>query len=362
MKFGKLSNKRVKAYKGAKVVNWIDNRGPMDDIVLSSRVRLARNIASFPFPSIMNTNIAEQVIAKVRDSIISGNSVLCSEFSALRFKTISSLQRKMLVERHMSSPDLAKKPDFGMLLINNQESISIMINEEDHIRMQCIYPGFQLSQAWDMLDKVDDLVEENVEYSFDEHLGYLTSCPTNLGTGLRASIMIHLPALKLSKQLDAIFHAISKVGMTARGLYGEGSDASGDLFQISNQISLGLTEQEIINNLNVVGLQLMDKEKNAREVFLDADRAEFEDRVWRGLGVFKYARKLGIKEFMEMLSYVRLGVSMGLIDNFNSAQLNSMMVAVQPAHLKNYSGKDAGDAELDVVRAEVVRNRLGTHL
>ena len=342
-------------------MSWIDEKGPMDNIVLSSRVRLARNIASLPFPSIMSKEVAEQVIAKVKDSILSGNSVLSSEFKVLRFKTINSLNRRMLVERHMSSPDLAKNQEYGMLLTDRFERVSIMVNEEDHIRMQCIYPGFQLSQAWDMLDKVDDLVEESVEYSFDEHLGYLTSCPTNVGTGLRASIMIHLPALRLSKQLETVFHAISKVGMTARGLYGEGSDSAGDLFQISNQISLGLSEHEIIDNINVIGQQLIDKEKKAREVFLEADRSEFEDRVWRGMGIFKYARKLGMKEFMEMLSYIRLGVSMGFIKNFDSPFLNSLMIAGQPAHLKSYKGKDASDADLDIIRAEVVRSRLETH-
>ena len=343
-------------------MSWIEERGPMDDIVISSRVRLARNIALLPFPSIMSAQVAEQVIAKVKGSILSSNSVLSSEFKALRFKVINSLNRKMLVEKHMSSPDLAKNQEYGMLLTDRHERLSIMVNEEDHIRMQCIYPGFQLPQAWDMLNKVDDLIEESVEYSFDEHLGYLTSCPTNVGTGLRASIMIHLPALRLSKQLEAVFHAISKVGMTARGLYGEGSDASGDLFQISNQISLGLSEHEIISNINVIGHQLIDKEKKAREVFLEADRAEFEDRVWRGLGIFKYARKLGMKEFMEMLSYIRLGVSMSFIEKLDSAFLNSLMVAGQPAHLKNYRGKEAGDADLDIIRAEVVRNRLETQL
>ncbi len=343
-------------------MSWIEERGPMDDIVLSSRVRLARNIASLSFPSIMSATVAEQVIAKVRDSILSGNSVLSFEFKALRFKTLNSLHRRMLVERHLSSPDLAKNPEFGMLLTDRLEGVSIMVNEEDHIRMQCIYPGFQLSQAWDMLDKIDDLLEENVEYSFDEKLGYLTSCPTNVGTGLRASIMIHLPALRLIKQLESVFHTISKVGLTARGLYGEGSEATGDLFQISNQISLGLSEQEIINNLYMIGQQLIEKEKKSREVFLEADRAEFEDRVWRGLGVFEYSRKLGMKEFMEMLSYVRLGVSMGFIKNLDSAFLNSLMVAGQPAHLKDYIGKEAGDADLDVIRAEVVRNRLVNQL
>jgi len=342
-------------------MSWIEETGPMDDIVLSSRVRLARNIASLPFPSIMSATVAEQVIAKVRDSVLLGNSVLSSEFKALRFKTINSLHRRMLVERHMSSPDLSKNTEFGMLLTDRAERVSIMVNEEDHIRMQCIYPGFQLTQAWDMLDKIDDLLEENVEYSFDENLGYLTSCPTNVGTGLRASIMIHLPVLRLSKQLDAVFHAISKVGMTARGLYGEGSEGSGDLFQISNQISLGLSEQEIINNLYVIGQQLIEKEKKVRDVFLESDREEFEDRVWRGLGVFERARKLGMKEFMETLSYVRLGVSMGFIKNMNSAFLNSLMVAGQPAHLKSYSGKEAGDADLDIIRAEVVRNRIEKH-
>ena len=342
-------------------MSWIEERGPMDDIVLSSRARLARNIDSLSFPSIMSAEVAEQVIAKVKGSILSSNSVLSSEFKALRFKAINSLNRRMLVERHLSSADLIKNQEYGMLLTDRLERVSIMVNEEDHIRMQCIYPGFQLSQAWEMLDKVDDLIEENIEYSFDEHLGYLTSCPTNVGTGLRASIMIHLPALRLSKQLEAIFHAISKVGMTARGLHGEGSDASGDLFQISNQISLGLSEHEIINNINMIGQQLIDKEKKVREVFLEADRAEFEDRVWRGLGVFKYARKLGMKEFMEMLSYVRLGVSMGLVKNFDSAFLNTLMVAGQTAHLKNYKGKDAGDADLDIIRAEVVRSRFETY-
>jgi len=339
-------------------MSWIEEKGPLDDIVLSCRVRLARNIVSMPFPSIMTAPVAEMVSNKVKDAILSGNSVLSSEFSELRLKNINSLRRRMLVERHISSVDLVKNAEYAMLLTDSKEKVSIMVNEEDHLRMQCIYPGFQLVQAWEMLNKLDDFLEETIEFSYDESLGYLTSCPTNVGTGLRASLMIHLPALRLSKQLESVFYAISKVGMTARGFYGEGSEAAGDLFQISNQISLGLSESEIINNLHLIGLQLMEKEKNARKLFLEADISEFEDRVWRGIGVFKYARKLGMKEFMEMLSYIRLGVSMGIIENLDSSFLNITMIAGQPAHLKNVSGKESGTADLDILRAEIVRKRF----
>lgn len=338
-------------------MSWIEERGPMDDIILSSRVRLARNISSLPFPSIMSASVAEQVLVKVRDSILLGNSVLSSEFKEVRLKSINPLHRRMLVERHISSPDLIKSFEYSMLLSDKSERVSIMINEEDHIRMQCIYPGFQLNEAWAWLDKIDDLLEESIEYSFDETIGFLTSCPTNVGTGLRASIMIHLPALRISKQLEGIFQAMSKVGLTARGLYGEGSEAAGDLFQISNQISLGLSEQEIINNIQAIGHQLIEKEKGAREVLFAADRAEFENRVYRGLGVLKYARKLGMKEFMEVLSYVRLGVSMGMIEKIDSSYLNALMVAGQPAHLKSYGGKEAGEADLDLIRAKMIRSK-----
>lgn len=339
-------------------MSWIEESGPFDDLVVSSRIRLARNIASFPFPILMDSNAAERIMAKVCETLASANSQMSVEFDNIRLRDLSQVKRKMLVERHVSSPELAKNPEFSMLIKDKKERICIMVNEEDHLRLQCLCSGLQLTEAWKLISNVDDLLEESIDYAYDEQIGYLTSCPTNVGTGLRASVMIHLVALRFNKQIDSMFQAISKVGLTARGLYGEGSEASGDLYQISNQISLGSSEEEIINNLSIVVNQLMEKERKAREALILADKAEMEDRIWRNIATIKYARKLGLKEFMDNISYLRLGVSLGIVRGIDSAAINFLMIEGQNGHVKSYAEKELTQPDLDIARASIIRDRF----
>ncbi len=339
-------------------MSWINESGPYNGIVMSSRIRIARNIAGLPFPSIANREVSQKVVDMVRKSILESNSILSRDFDFIPLKNLKDVEKYVLVEKHLISPDLIERAEVAAALINHGEQISIMVNEEDHIRMQCIFPGFQVDKAWELLNKVDDIVEESIEYSFDENLGYLTSCPTNVGTGMRASVMMHLPGLVATNYINSVLHTISKVGLTARGLYGEGSEALGDIYQISNQITLGPSEEEIISNINIAVRQIMENEKMARQALVQSSKLEFEDSIWRALGILTHARKLSLQEFMSMLSQVRLGVDMGIINGIDVVTLNELMVKCQPAHLQAYIGREANAQELDVARADRVRKEL----
>lgn len=339
-------------------MSWINESGPYSGIVMSSRVRIARNIAGLPFPSIASAEASQKVVDMVRKSILESNSILSRDFDFVSLRSLNDVEKYILVEKHLISPDLVERAEVAAVLMDRNEQVSIMVNEEDHIRMQCIFPGFQLDKAWELLNRVDDIIEESIEYSFDEHLGYLTSCPTNVGTGMRASVMMHLPGLVATNYINNVLHTISKVGLTARGLYGEGSEALGDIYQISNQITLGPTEEEIISSLNIAVRQIMENEKMARQVLVQSGKLEFEDRIWRALGVLRHARKLSLQEFMSLLSQVRLGVDMGIIKGIDVVMLNELMVKCQPAHLQAYVGREISAQELDVVRANRVRGEL----
>jgi protein arginine kinase len=337
-------------------VSWINEDGPCSGMIISSRIRIARNIAEMPFAPMAGRDASQKVADMVKNSIMDSNSILSRDFDYIALKSLTDTERHVLVEKHLISPDLSERPETAAVLINKSQQISIMINEEDHIRMQSIFPGCQLEKAWELLSKVDDIIEESVEYCYDEQLGYITSCPTNVGTGMRASMMMHLPGLVATNYINTILQTISKVGLTARGLYGEGSEATGDIYQISNQITLGPSEEEIISNINIAVRQIMENEKRAREALLQSNRLQFEDRIWRALGILTHARKLSLKEFMSLLSQIRLGADMGIIDGINSRMLNELMVKCQPAHLQAHIGKL--DEDLDSIRAERVRNEL----
>ncbi len=339
-------------------MSWIDEKGPLKDVVLSSRIRLARNIDGMPFPTAMDNTQGTNIIDQVNKSMFEGNSVLGRDFRFIAMKSISPLERQILVEKHLASLDLMQRFEISALLLDTKERVSIMVNEEDHIRMQCILPGFQLDKAWEVLNRVDDVIEETTAYAYDEQLGYLTGCPTNVGTGLRASIMVHLPALTMTKHINIILQTISKIGLTARGLYGEGSEALGCMYQISNQITLGLSEEEIIHNLTVAAQQIIAKERQGRKALLQINGIEFEDRVWRALGVLTHARQLDIKEFMALISQVRLGVNLRLIPNLALEQLDAMTVAAQSGILQLEFKQEQTQEDIDRLRADYVRDNL----
>ena len=339
-------------------MSWINESGPARDVVITSRIRLARNIASIPFPTVMQPQHAAQVAEKIRKSLHKKAVDSGSLFTFVYIRDVPEIERQILVEKHLASRDLMESPDISAILLDSQEKIVVMVNEEDHIRMQCILPGFQLKEAWEKLNQVDNMIEEKVEYAFHEQLGYLTCCPTNVGTGLRSSVMMHLPALTANKHMNAILQTISKVGLTARGIYGEGSEALGSIYQISNQITLGPSEEELIDNLIIITKQIMEKERIARKALHKTGGMQFEDSLWRAYGVLQNARVLELKEFMIYISQMRLGVSMGLIPYLTLEDVDGLMTAGQPAGVMRKVGRTLEGIEVDIARAEVIREAL----
>jgi len=339
-------------------MSWINEPGPARDVVITSRIRLARNVASIPFPSVMQPQHAAQVVEKVRNSLSNRIVDSGSPLTFVYIRDIPEIEREILIEKHLASRDLMENYQVSAIILDSEEKIVVMVNEEDHIRMQCILPGFQLNKAWEKLNYVDNMIEENVEYAFNEQLGYLTCCPTNVGTGMRSSVMMHLPALTANNQMNAILETISQVGLTARGIYGEGSQALGSIYQISNQITLGPSEEEIINNLIIIAKQIMEKERIARRALYKAGGMQFEDTLWRAYGVLRTARVLELKEFMSFISQLRLGVSMGLIPDLTLEEVDSLMTAGQPAGVMRKVGRALEGIEIDIARAEVIRKAL----
>ncbi len=341
-------------------MRWIREEGPLGDVVLSSRIRFARNLADSPFPPNMNEAIADAVVQRVRASILGDASPVKDDYQFFAMKDFSPRDRQIMVEKHLASPDLMEHPERAALLVDKSEQISIMINEEDHIRMQCICPGYQLDEAWHSLDNIDDIIESQLPYSFDENLGYLTCCPTNVGTGMRASIMMHLPGLVITGNMNSIIQAISKIGLTVRGLYGEGSEAIGNIYQISNQITLGVSEEEIISNLKAIAQQIIEKERMAREALVQNGGIKFKDNIWRALGTLTHAQIIDMREFMTLISKVRLGVDMGIIEGVSSKQLTEIMILGQPAHLSKYYQEELASisGDLDIIRAKMIKEKL----
>jgi protein arginine kinase len=335
---------------------WMKENGPDSDIVLSSRIRLARNLHNYTFPILGDE--ALKVVNKLEKVVNSANTDELGKLEMLRMADLQPIQRQVLVEKHLISPDLAENASSSACLLSENEQISIMINEEDHIRIQCLFPGFQLSEALKLANKADDWLEEHVEYAFDEQLGYLTSCPTNVGTGLRASVMMHLPALVLTRQMNRIVTAINQLGLVVRGIYGEGSEAIGNIFQVSNQITLGKSEEDIIEDLKGVVLQLIHQERAARDVLMKTSAIQLEDKVYRSYGILSNSRLIESGEAASCLSDVRLGIDLGYIQNISRNILTELMILTQPGILQQYAGGTLGPEERDYRRASLIRERL----
>lgn len=337
---------------------WMKDGGPDDDIILTSRIRIARNLEDMPFPILETDSHADEVVRLVKQALESKTVQNVGAFEIARCAEMSALDRYVLVEKHLMSRDLAEQVKHGAIALTDDEVMSIMVNEEDHIRMQCIMPGFRLNEAWEMANRVDDALEEQLPYAFHERYGYLTACPTNVGTGIRASVMMHLPGLVITGQINRLLSAVSQVGLTVRGMYGEGSEAVGNLFQVSNQMTLGESEEEIIRNLSSVVHQLIDHERNARNALVHQNRTELEDRVCRSFGILAYARKIDSKETLQRLSDVRLGIDLGIIRGVSAGILKELMVMIQPAFLQKYFHEELASGERDVRRAALIRERL----
>jgi protein arginine kinase len=331
-------------------------KGPEYDIAFSSRVRLARNFVDIPFSSKMNVKHQDELIQRMQE-IISNNNA----YGKLMFADMTSMHpidRISLMERHLISPDLAETKQNSGAFINENESLSIMVNEEDHIRIQALFSGIQLEKAYMVCDEVDSIISEKADYAFDDKYGYLTSCPTNLGTGMRASVMLHLPALVMTGYMKSILESCNKVGVTVRGIYGENSDAVGDMFQVSNQISLGRREEETIASIDGICKQIIDREKTLRCQLYKQNIYKFEDRIYRSYGLFLNARIISAQECFKLLSDVRLGVSMGIIKDIDIGTLNEILVLSQPATLQKISGKQLREDERDIKRAELIRTKI----
>jgi len=340
------------------LTEWMKGQGPDSDVVISSRIRIARNLSAYPFPMLSTKSQSEEVLAKAAAILNAGELDGFGNLTLLHLKDLEELEKKVLVEKHLISPNLANESQNGAVILNDNESISIMVNEEDHLRIQCLQSGFQIREAWEMAGRVDDILENHMQYAFDEKRGYLTSCPTNVGTGIRASVMIHLPALVITQQINRILQAITQVGLAVRGLYGEGSEALGNLFQISNQITLGQSEEEIIDNLHSVVRQIIEHERSARRTLIEASPARLQDRVCRSYGILTNAIIIDSKEAAQRLSDVRLGADTGLIEGVTQDALNELLVMTQPGFLQQHTGEKLSAEGRDVRRAELIRKKL----
>lgn len=336
--------------------NWIKDIGPDNNIILSSRVRLARNLDNTPFPSMLTKENGANVIEKIYDE--ETRKDIFKEYKFYDMQDTGFVDRYVLVERHLISPNLAAQGSIGAALISNDEVVSIMLNEEDHIRIQALLPGLQIKEAWKIASNIDDRIESKIDYAFDERLGYLTSCPTNVGTGIRASVMIHLPGLNLSANINKILHAVTQVGLTIRGIYGEGTEFIGNIFQISNQITLGRSEEETVDNLTGITEQIIDKEKEARILLLDSNRMLLEDKVWRAWGIMTNARSISGQESIKLLSDIRLGIDLGILKSLSTSVLNKIMVDTNNASLQKHATAELNAPERDIIRAEEIRKLL----
>ncbi|MTK10974.1 MAG: protein arginine kinase [Clostridiaceae bacterium] len=337
--------------------NWIKYQGKRDDLVLSSRIRLARNIDKMPFPHKLSVEKGREIVPLVEDAFY--RSVhMREEYVTNYLCDRDAIANQVYLERHLISKNLINNSDKAAFIIDKNETISVMINEEDHIRIQCITSSLNLEEAYDLSNKIDNLLEEKLSYAFDEKLGYITSCPTNIGTGLRASVMIHLPTLSLNNKMNGVINAVSQVGMTVRGLYGEGSKAYGNIYQISNQVTLGLSEEEIISNLEAVVKQIINEENLLREDLIKNYKYEIEDRIYRALGMLKSAVLLNSNECIKLLSDVRLGVEMGIIKDVDNVILNNLLVDTQPASIQQIHKEKLLNKEIELNRANLVKGRL----
>jgi len=340
------------------MAGWYIERGPESDVVISSRVRFARNFQGYPFPAKMNLEQSAKVVTEVKNSMLSEEISLANEITFVDINNLSNTDKQALVEKHLISQELAAMKTQRGALISADEKISIMVNEEDHLRIQCLFSGMQLESAWRLCNTIDNILEKKIDFAFNNEYGYLTCCPTNIGTGMRASVMLHLPALVMTGYIRQILEACGKLGMAIRGLYGENSEASGNMFQISNQVTLGQSEEDIVSNLNNVSGQIIEQERMLRGELYKQNAYRFEDKVMRSLGIFGNARIISSEESMKLISDVRVGIDMGIIKDIEIETLNELMLYIQPASLQKYAGRQLSPDERDIIRAEVVRKNL----
>jgi len=337
---------------------WLDGNAPHANIVISTRVRLARNLVDYSFPNAAAEDELERVVREIYSAIAPSQQL--SEPMFLDMQRLGKLDRKFLVERRLISPPFAESDKPSILAVGEDEYLSVMVNEEDHLRIQSVQPGLNVEEAWRLIAKLDDELGEQLKYAFTDQFGYLTACPTNTGTGMRVSLFVHLPALAILEELEKVIKKLAPSEITVRGFYGEGTEVAGNIFQISNQLTLGRTDDSIVKRMEEVGQKLLSIEDDARDRLLDEQRLQIEDKVARVIGILRYARLLSSLELLNLLSYLRLGADLGLLKNIDHSALNELMVILQPAHMQKIYHDADDDARRDIRRAELVREKISS--
>ncbi len=335
---------------------WMDSKGPYSEIVFSSRIRFARNLQNHRFTISSSKEEKRKLFNELSDEILGIDNFKNGYFFEMH--ELSPLEKDFLVERHLVSFDLCFEYDMSGVMIDEEERVSIMVNEEDHLRIQGFAGGLQLFEIYDFLSLLDDEIGMRVQYAFDKEFGYLTSCPTNIGTGLRASALVHLPALVITGEVEKIIRKLKAKKILVRGLYGEGSEVKGNFFQLSSSVSLGRSEESIISLVTEVVKDIVEQERNAREVLIKNAQVQIEDKIWRAYGVLNYAQLLTSEEVINLSSAVRLGVGLGIIRNIGIKQLNKLLIYIQPAHLQLLYNKKMDNYERDQTRALFVKEDL----
>ncbi|MFP4481772.1 MAG: protein arginine kinase [Thermovirgaceae bacterium] len=339
-------------------LEWLSGGKDQSDIVLSSRKRLARNLGEYPFPARCDDRTRREVSRRVLDRL--SETPVINVSGTWEMDDLDDMKREVLVERHLISPDFSRQTGGGKVAVVDESGIvSLMINEEDHLRIQVFLGGLDFHECQRIAGRVDSALEE-LGYAFDEEFGYLTACPTNTGTGLRASAMLHIPGLEIKRRLGKIIRECNRVGLTVRGMYGEGSESIGALFQVSNQVTLGQREDELIEKVSGVIASVVQQERAARLAIRESDSEKLEDKMWRAWGIVRYARSIDIREAMQMLSWIRMGSEMGILPKISPGDWNSLVLEIQPAHLQCFEGRRLKEQEISSARATLLRERLGT--
>lgn len=333
------------------MINWYLQSGKDSDVVTSSRIRIARNIKNFNFDTISSKEEKEKILSRIEEIA----PKIGYNLKFIKLKDIDDLTKLSLIEKHLISPDFAvNKQEEGAILINNDENICIMINEEDHIRFQVFASGLELDNLLNLAEEIEQSIGKLVNYAYNDKYGYLTECPTNVGTGMRASVMVHLPALTATGNINKVLEVVNDFGMNIRGLYGEGSDTQGNVYQISNKQSLGISEKEIVNNLKLITSKIIEQERTARK-YLAKKSIELEDRLYRAYGILTNCRKISSEETKKLLSDVKLGTDLGIIKEMNDLKVNKLDLYTKPANLQLYLGQTLNENERDIERAEVIK-------
>jgi len=335
---------------------WLRGTGPNSHIVMSSRTRLARNIDKYPFSHWANRKQSEEILSMVKAAADATNFLKNALF--LRLKDLSEVDRFFLVERHLMSPEHAENVEYKALIVDPKEIVSIMVNEEDHLRIQVLQSGYNLMECWRILDEIDTELSKRLPFAYSAKYGYLTACPTNTGTGLRGSVMLHLPALVFAAQIDKVLQATAKLLLNIRGLYGEGTEASDNIFQVSNQVSMGIAEEDIVDNIERIINQIIAREEAARRAIMLKNKQALVDRISRAHGTLRNAHIITSSETIALLSAIRLGIDLGIVKNLDRRMANELLILTQPAHLQKLEGRILTANERDIKRADLIREKL----